>query len=245
MVDGPRRLFAPQLSEAGGELKLPAESVQHVRVLRLGPGTRVELFDARSGRAEATLTSVTRDVVVCKAGPRQPLPNAARGLHVVLGLPKGGKLEDIARMLTELGASSLHVALCERSVPRPKSASARMTRLQRIAREACAQSGQPRAPELHPPRPLLEIAESAPVSAHRLVFWERADTPLPEALPSTVGSEVWAVIGPEGGLDEREVDALLALGFVAVGLGPALLRVETASVVIAALLLERLGRLRD
>jgi 16S rRNA (uracil1498-N3)-methyltransferase len=245
MADRPRRLFAPALLEAGGETLLPAESARHAHVLRLRTGERVRLFDGRSGEADAVVRVISRERVVCHAEPRVQLPPPATSLHVVLGLPKGGVLEDITRMLTELGASSLHVALCARSVPRPTESSARMQRLERIALEACAQSGQARALAIYAPRPLLEIAGSAPAGARKLVFWERAETPLGEIWPVGVAAtEVWAIVGPEGGLGEDEVAAACALGFRSVGLGASLLRVGTAAPVIAGLLLERLGRLQ-
>lgn len=244
MADRPRRLFAQALPDAGGELTLPAESARHARVLRLELGARIRLFDGRSGEADAIVTEVFRDAIRCRAEPRQFLPAATPALHLVLGLPKGKKLEDITRMLTELGVSSLHIALCERTVPVPGDASARMLRLERIALEACAQSGQPRAPDLHAPQPLLEIARAAPTNAQKLVLWERATTPLrsAEVTNADTAPELWAIVGPEGGLAEAEVESLCGLGFVAVGLGPAILRVETAAPVIAAILLERVGR---
>jgi 16S rRNA (uracil1498-N3)-methyltransferase len=245
MVERPRRLFAPELPAGGGEVALPEPSAHHARVLRLSPGDRVTLFDGRAGEARATIAGFGRSGLTCTAEPRVAIAKPEPALHVVLGLPKGGKLEDITRMLTELGVSALHVALTERSVPRPKDAAARMARLQRVAIEACAQSGQACAPELHEPAPLLAIAARAPADAARLVFWEMGGAPLPSALAQIAPPRaVWAVIGPEGGLSDAEVDALRARGFVAVGLGRALLRVETAAPVIAALVLDQIGRFR-
>jgi 16S rRNA (uracil1498-N3)-methyltransferase len=244
MAVRPRRLFADALPEAGGEVVLPPESAEHARVLRLTRGTTVELFDGQAGEAQASLTELSRTRAVCLAQPRRSVPPPAATLHVVLALPKGKKLEDITRMLTELGISSLHLALSERSVPRPAEATARLARLRRIALEACAQSGQACAPELHPPRPLLAIAAAIPAAARKLVFWEHASAPLDAVLGPVPGTELWVVIGPEGGLGDDEVGALRALGFAEVGLGHALLRVQTAVPVIAALLLERIGRLR-
>jgi 16S rRNA (uracil1498-N3)-methyltransferase len=245
MVERPRRLFAPELPIAGGQVELPPESARHAHVLRLAVGDRVTLFDGRAGEAAATISAFARDALTCDAAPRSAVAQPSPALHVVLGMPKGGKLEDITRMLTELGASSLHVALTERSVPRPKDGPARLARLQRVAREACAQSGQACAPELHAPAPLLEVTARAPDSATRLVFWEQGGEQLGAALASGAARDVWAVIGPEGGLSATEVEALRARGFVTVGLGRALLRVETAAPVIAALLLDRLGRLQS
>jgi 16S rRNA (uracil1498-N3)-methyltransferase len=247
-MNSPRRLFAAELPVAGGVLELPVESAHHARVLRLAAGDRVQLFDGRLGLSDAVIEALARDRVVCRAAARAQLPAPAPALHVVLGLPKGGKLENALRMLTELGVAALHIALCERSVPRPgDGGSARMARLSRVAIEACAQSGQPLAPTVHAPAPLLAIAAAIPEPARRLVFWECGGSPLDAALAATdqPGSDVWAVVGPEGGLSEGEVTALTAQGFAAVGLGPAVLRVDTAAAVVAALLLDRTGRLRD
>jgi 16S rRNA (uracil1498-N3)-methyltransferase len=122
-----------------------------------------------------------------------------------------------------------------------------MARLARVARQACAQSGQPLATRVHAPVPLLQIADAIAGPARRLVFWERAASALEVALAGPAGesSDLWAVVGPEGGLSESEVTALSARGFATVGLGRALLRVQTAAPVVAALLLHHLGRLRD
>jgi 16S rRNA (uracil1498-N3)-methyltransferase len=247
MADRPRRLFAPELPEPGAELELLAATVDHARVLRLAEGDRVQLFDGRLGEADARVVRFGREGLRCCVEARRQLPAPAPALHLVLGLPKGRKLDDIARSLAELGVSSLWIALCERSVPRPADMAARMGRLGRIALEACAQSGQPLALALHGPLPLAQAAAEAPAHAARLVFWERATAPLDSVLaraPQSAPQELWAIIGPEGGLAASEVEALTAQGWQVVGLGPGILRVETAAPVISGLLLDRLSRLR-
>ena len=238
-----RRLFSPDLGEVGAVLALPADSVRHAQVLRLAAGAALVLFDGQLGEADAELLELDRTQARVRVLARRSLPAARPALHVVLGLPKGGKLEDIARMLGELGVSSLRLAHTERSVPKLEQAAARVARLARVANEACAQSGQPQALAIHPPAGLLEVARQAPEHALRQVFWENAHASLPPP-PAHAPHELWAIVGPEGGLAEHEVAALRGLGFAAVGLGPARLRVETAAPVIAALLLERFGRLQ-
>jgi 16S rRNA (uracil1498-N3)-methyltransferase len=243
VADKPRRLFAPELPEHGGQIALPQESAHHARVLRLPQGARVRLYDGRSGEADATISALTRDAIACIADPRIELPQAKPALHLILGLPKHGKLEDMTRMLTELGVGAIHLARCERSVPRGNDASTRIDRLVRIALEACAQSGQSRAPDIHPPARLAEITPRIDASARRIVFWEEASAAPLDVAISRGSTDVWAVIGPEGGLSESEVRELEAAGFVQVSLGSAVLRVQTAAPVIAALLLSRMGRL--
>jgi 16S rRNA (uracil1498-N3)-methyltransferase len=237
MSAGQRRLFVAALPAQGGTVELPAESRRHAKVLRLAAGAEVCLFDAAGCEAEATLLSLAQ----CQARPARTLVEPAPRLCLLLGLPKTDKLELVTRMACELGVRALHPVLTQRSVPQPSAFASRLERLQRITREACAQSGQAFAPQLSEPRPLLEVARQAPAGASKIVFWEDGTQPLAELSRER---EVWAVIGPEGGLDALEVEALESLGFVAVGLGRARLRVETAAVVAAGLLLERLGRLR-
>ena len=245
-----RRLFAPELGEPGALIELPAESARHAQVLRLAAGAALVLFDGALGEADAELVELGRSRASARVLARRTLPAAHPALHLVLGLPKGGKLEDIARMLGELGVASLRLAQTERSVPRLEPGTSRFARLARVALEACAQSGQAQALAVHPPALLLDVARRAPAHALRLVFWENAHTPLAEhdaragSAGSADASELWAVVGPEGGLAEDEVAALVALGYRSVGLGPARLRVETAAPVIAGLLLARHGRLR-
>lgn len=236
----PPRFFVDALPPAAQALSLPALAAQHLRVLRLSPGAEVELFDGRGGAAQAVLLAGDGARVRCAAPVQSPPPVAP--LTLVVGLPKGQKLDGVLRMLTELGVDALQLAHSERSVPTPGDFDARLQRLQRIAREACAQSRQPFVPAIEPPRPLPEVAAAAPAGAQRLLFWERAEAPLPAALAAPPAG-TWAVIGPEGGLSDAEAAALQSAGYAPVGLGPGILRAETAAVAIATLLLDRLGRL--
>ena len=239
-----RRLFAPELPEHGGQVVLPQESVEHARVLRLARGDRVELVDTRLSSCTAQVVEASARKLVCEAEPVRRVQAPAPAVHLVLALPKGSKLEDITRMLAELGVSGLHLAHSERSVPRFDKPAARLERLERIVREACLQSGQPQALVVHAPVPLLDAARRAPLAATRLLFWEEGGAALPALDQEQRRHEAWLVVGPEGGLSRDEAQALQALGFTAIGLGAAVLRVQTAAPVIAALALDRLGRLQ-
>jgi 16S rRNA (uracil1498-N3)-methyltransferase len=239
-----RRLFVPELPAEGGLVSLPPESLEHVHVLRLAIGAEVELFDAAGRSARAELTEVSRSRAVCCSQPAAAAAVRDQRLHLVVCLPKPAQLETIVRMSTELGVAALHLATSERTVPKLAS-DAKLERLRRISREASAQSGAPRTPELTGPRPLAACAAAAPDDARKLVFWERATSPLSAAEGGGFDREVWAVIGPEGGLSEAEALQLEAAGWALTSLGSHILRAETACVVIAALLLDRMGSLRD
>jgi 16S rRNA (uracil1498-N3)-methyltransferase len=238
-----RRLYAAELPRDGGDVRLSADSARHAQVLRLSAGDRVCLFDAAGMEAEAEITHVERGAMTCRAQPARVLPLAAHRLTLVLGVPKAQRLDVIVRMITELGVHALRLAQTERSVPKLSHESPKLERVRRIAHEACAQSGQPRVPEIVAPELLSTIAAQAPAGAARIVFWENATQPLAQALAG-FGAEalrdVWAVVGPEGGLASAEVELLSGLGYQAAGLGEGILRVETAAVVASALLLDRM-----
>lgn len=239
-MSGLRRLYVAELPEAGGAIDLPRESVEHAHVLRLSAGDEVELFDARGGAARARLSRVTRSRAECSAEPRSVEPPPSVRLQLLVGVPKAAKLETIVRMLTELGVAGVHLMESERSVSKRPAGSLKLDRLERIAREACAQSGQAYAPLIHAPRTFEACVRAAPGDVQRVAFWERATSPLTAAWGNAASpGEIWAVIGPEGGLSDAEAELLRERGFTLVRLGRSILRVETACVVACSLLLAR------
>jgi 16S rRNA (uracil1498-N3)-methyltransferase len=183
--------------------------------------------------------------VLCTAQPSAAGAVRTGKLHLVVCLPKPAQLETIVRMATELGVTGVHLATSERTVPKLAS-DAKLERLRRISREASAQSGAGRGPELTGPAGLVEQIAKAPEAALKFAFWERASDPLPAAASGGFEDrEIWAVIGPEGGLSEAEALQLRAAGYALTSLGSHILRAETACVVIAALLLDRMRSLHD
>jgi 16S rRNA (uracil1498-N3)-methyltransferase len=235
-----RRLHASPLPSAAGALELDEEARRHAQVLRLRAGDELTLFDAKGGEADARVVSSDKRALVCELLSWRSVPQPEARLCLIVCVPKAAKLETIVRMATELGVHALRLADSERSVPRLGADSPKLERVRRIALEACAQSEQAWAPELSAPQPLAAAAAAAPPSADKFVFWEASRA----ALGSTQAREVWAIVGPEGGLCDHEVDVLAGLGYTPVGLGGGILRVETACVVASALLLDRLGMLR-
>ena len=240
-----RRLYAPELPAEGGEVALGSDVAKHARlVLRLGVGDAVVLFDGAGFEARGTVAAADRDTLRCTVRPRELAAAEALEIHLIQGMPKGGKIDDIVRMCTELGVAAIHLADTERSVPDlGERAAKRVERLEKIAREAARQCGRARVPVIHAPAPLLEIARRAAADDIKVLFWEetRGDAAVQKA---RAGEQVrvWVVIGPEGGISAAEAEALVREGFVLSGLGPTVLRVETAAPVGVALVRDRLVR---
>ena len=134
-----------------------------------------------------------------------------------------------------------------------RKGAAKAERWRAIAKSAAMQSGQPAVPEVREPAGLGETCALLETAAAVLVCWEEApsasrlDVALDRALgggPAAQGARVVVVVGPEGGLTEREVEVLSACNPRAalVSLGPSILRTETAGIVAPALVLYELER---
>lgn len=238
----PRRLFASSLPPAGGDIVLDPAASAHARVLRLREGDPVCLFDGRGKQAIGRILQFEGENARCEAEPPERL-GASRGRVVLVQcLPKANKLDVIVRMTTELGVSAIHLAASERTVPlvRPERIQARQDRLERVAKEAARQSGYENVPAIVPPAPLSEVAARSLEEADPVDRWVLLPG-APRLDGASSARAVWLVVGPEGGLTQRERDALHGQGFKGARMAVTTLRVETAAPVAVALALDRLA----
>ena len=233
-----RRLYVPDLPEAGGEVTLAEAASRHVRVLRLRAGDEVVLFDGR-GRAATARVATVGDQVVCQAQTPTAEEREHARIVLMLSLPKGSKLDDCVRMATELGVDEVALMYTERTVPSWDSerARSRVDRLTRIASEAAAQCERNDVPLIHAPRPFATYLEQIPEGALGVVFAARSTGAL--TLDRTP-EQVWCAVGPEGGFSDDEVRELQEADFTVASLGRSVLRVETAVPAALAIVRDRL-----
>jgi 16S rRNA (uracil1498-N3)-methyltransferase len=149
----------------------------------------------------------------------------------------------VVQKATELGVSRIIPVVTERTVVRLDTQQAQRRRLhwQAIAVAACEQSGRDRIPGVDAPLTLAEFLGNPASGATRVLLSSAADLKVTD-LPRPP-SGILVLIGPEGGLAQAEQRAALAAGFVAVRLGPRVLRTETAAVAALTLLQHRFGDL--
>lgn len=239
------RFFVPPAVVATDEVVLEGEVVQHLAVvLRLPAGSAVLLLDGRGQLCRCRLTSVGRRLVTARVEERWQERERLLPLRLLQGVPKGERMELLLQKGTELGVGSFTPVLSERSVPRlegPRGVQ-RQERWQRIVSEAARQSRRPLLPEVAGPLSLAE-AVAATRESLRLLLWEEESRPLAEALPLEPPADVALLVGPEGGFSVAEAALARQHGFVAVGLGPRILRSETAGFAVAAILQHRYGDL--
>lgn len=245
------RAFVQTAALKGDRVTLTGDGYHHVRrVLRLGSGDELELFDGAGLVVRATIDEAPERELVLRIEQRwreAPLPGPT--VTLVCAELKGDKMDFVVQKATELGVDHFVPVTTERSVIRPaaKARQRRHSRRLKVALEACRQCGRAYLPEVHPPRPLAEVL--AMLAAHTgvdaFVLWESTEARgLAAALAEASGpTDRCLLVGPEGGFTAEEVASARDNGFQEVSLGPLVLRAETAAVVAVTLAGAHLGRL--
>lgn len=243
--------------EAVFPLRLAADDVRHARVLRLAPGEHIAVVDADSDYFECEIVSFDDSLPLVRIARHLEAPEEGPMVMLCQGLAKGDKMDDVVRHATEVGVSAFVPLVCERSVVKldAKKAASRTERWRSIAKSAAMQAGRHRVPEVAEPATVAECASMLGGATAVVVCWEEAPSTcrladavhgaLAETRTPAADARIAVVVGPEGGLSQKEVDRLLAANPHAslVTLGPSILRTETAGVVAPALVLYELGGL--
>jgi 16S rRNA (uracil1498-N3)-methyltransferase len=235
-----RRFFISpeQLAQARPYIEGP--DARHLRlVLRSRPGDRIAVLDGRGNAYEARILTLESDKVFIELGnPLPGNPDPAPEIILAQGYLKDKKMDGLVRPLTELGVSRWIPFLAARSVPAPdrQRLRSRYDRWQKISLEAVKQCGRRRPMAIDPVVPFETALNHARDCDTKLIFWEKnpdARIPAPAQAQPTAG--IFVMVGPEGGFEPDEVERARQSGFSTVGMGPRILRAETAALTAAVL----------
>ncbi len=243
----PIRSFVDAELIEGRQLELDDRATAHLtRVLRRRVGDRITLFDGRGKEAEAELITVERRGLcrveirtVVRVSRESPLR-----IELIQAIARGEKMDWVVQKATELGVAAIRPVFTERGEVRAQGSALlrKQQRWQEIAMGACEQSGRNLLPMIHAPVALADLATDA---ATRLMLDPAGATMLGSAVsgePGHAGStHVALAVGPEGGFGDQDRRLLQEAGFVAVMLGPRVLRTETAGLAAISVLQLLLG----
>jgi 16S rRNA (uracil1498-N3)-methyltransferase len=229
------RFFVDQTVAPGARLALPPAAARHAaRVLRLGVGDALRLFNGDGGEYDARIEFISRDdvsvsLIEFRADERES------PLSVVLaqGISSGERMDYTLQKAVELGITAIQPVAAKRSVVKlaGERVDKRLAHWHGVLISACEQCGRNRVPQLAPPLSLAAWLAQRP--AGRLLFLSPlAETRLAD-LPRPDGVQI-LIAGPEGGFDPEEIAALHAANAIPVRLGPRVLRTETAALAALA-----------
>lgn len=226
------RFFIPQEELALDRISLTGENAAHAKVLRLRIGEQALVCDGQGNEALCELEDISAGVFVLHVISRGESTSEPKvQVSIYMAFPKADKLEHVIKKATELGAYEIVTFPSARCVAKPdeRSLPKKLERWQKIAASAAEQSGRGRIPEVVVLPSFSAALERAAKAELPIMFYENEHaTTLKMALESGCYHTVSLLSGPEGGLEEKEVEMARETGLRICTLGSRILRCETA-----------------
>lgn len=225
----------------------PEQSLYLSQALRLRAGEQIQVFDGVGGRRNARLVRPDRKACQIELGPSAAaLPTPPVSITLVQGIAQGDRMDWVVEKAVEMGVAQVMPVQTSRSQVRLSQDRAikRVDHWRRVAVAACRQSGRDDLPIIHPVGTLdstldrLAVTDEGDGAPARFVLHPASPHALSAAVSDyqEVPTAARLLIGPESGLSDAEVDKAVAQGWRAVGLGPRVLRTETAGIVAISIL---------
>jgi 16S rRNA (uracil1498-N3)-methyltransferase len=239
MPRSPRFFITPdQVSEP--YIIVSGEDVRHIAtVLRMKIGDELMLCDGlgteyRTGISEISKSEIKTEIV-SRAKQELRYPRITLGQ----GLPKSDKMDWIVQKATELGVAKIVPLMTERTIVKIRDEEKRISRWQKICREAAMQSNRPDVPTVDSIRSFNDLLRTtnSEQSTLKLLPWEEGTEPIKNVLRRNPDVQnIIVLIGPEGGFSASEAGTAKSSGFHPVSLGPNILRTETAAIAVLGMI---------
>lgn len=236
------RFHAPDVHASAARVELPEDEAEHlVRVLRLGVGDEVDVFDGRGGLWRAQVVEAGKHAAAVRpVSPLAPARELGIPLTLVMSVLKGDKMDDVVRDAAMLGVTAIRPVVSERS---ESSLDAlvrgnRLARWQRIAISSVKQCGRAVVPEIRPAVP-LDWYWKEPAGGARMMCIEPSVALTEVVAVQTVQKPPAAhvIVGPEGGWTVTEIAAADESGAILMTLGARTLRADAVPIVALTALL--------
>ncbi len=211
------------------------------KVLRLGAGDRITVFDTESTEYVGTITDISSANIALRVHDTRLLRTEPElELNLFQAILKGNRMDGIISQATQLGVSGIFPVISERTQVR---STAKVDRWNKIARESTKQCGRTVPPAVSEPVDLQRSLEIRNESEIKIILYENQSELLRDYMSSheKFVRTINLFIGPEGGFSKQEITLAKEKGYTVLGLGERILRAETASVVSLALLQSRYG----
>lgn len=228
------------------EIEITNDDVNHIKnVLRLRIGDKIEICNiSNSENFLCKITKLDSEFVKCSILEKIESNSEANVyLHIFQGLPKADKMETIIEKCTEIGVSEITPVIMKRCVVKldDKTSYKKNLRWQKIAEVAAKQSKRDKIPQVNLPISIKNIYEKIEKYDIVLVAYENEKkTNIKEVLEGLKPKQkinIAVIIGPEGGIEEDEIEDLRNIGANVITLGKRILRTETAPIVISSVIM--------
>lgn len=231
------RVYSPQTMAIGDRIELEAGAARHLTsALRMNSGQLVTLFNGTGGEYTAELVEAKKGKATVTINSfNQVDRESSLSIHLAIGISRGERMDWIVQKATELGVSEITPLFTERCEVKLSGdrLDKKVGHWQQVAISACEQSQRNRIPSVNTPIKLEQWQQDCEASL-KLVLHHRTEKSLGDMLAPS--AEIALLIGPEGGLSEREIEQAISLDFSSLALGPRVLRTETAPLAAISIL---------
>lgn len=238
-----RRFFIEKSKLVGPTIIITGSDAEHIkRVLRMKQGDRIELFDGRGFEYDARIENfLVGSVEVSIIKRFLSVSESPVQIIIAQALLKDKKMDILTRQFTEIGITKLIPFTAIRSIPKPdkRRLSVRKKRWEKIAIEALKQCRRGYVTEIGETVTFNDVLIMGNDCELKIVFWENESKPISDVIQHVHErkyKKILAVLGPEGGFSEKEIENAKACGFVTTSLGPRILRAETAAIAACTIL---------
>lgn len=242
-----RRFFSEDITAGAASVRVSGDEFTHLkRVLRLKQGDPVAVFDGRGLEVTGRIALMEAGhAIVSVEGTSTDRLESRRSVRLLQGLLKSDKPEFVIQKATELGVAAITFFTTSRTIPLSNGSKTKGARWRKAAIEAAKQCGRTRLPELTPVTALKDAVTGC-TEGIRLILREGdgKTVSIKDALKDAGSdSQIAVAIGPEGGFSTEDIAVAEEAGFIAVSLGPRILRAETAAIAALAIIQYEAGDL--
>ena len=231
------RVYSPQMMDIGDCIELEAGAARHLTsALRMSSGQLVTLFNGHGGEYTAELVEAKKGKATVRITEFDKADRESNlSIHLAIGISRGERMDLIVQKATELGVSEITPLFTERCEVKlsGERLDKKVNHWQQVAISACEQCQRNSLPSINAPVKIEQWQVNCDGSL-KLVLHHRTDQSLSDMPPPS--GQVALLIGPEGGLSEREIEHAISLGFSPLALGPRVLRTETAPLAAISIL---------
>ena len=222
-------------------IKIFGNDYNHIKnVLRLKPKETIQICDIETGMAYlGVISNLEQNYILCTIVRKIPSNESKIKTTIFQGIPKTGKMENIIQKSVELGAYSIVPVKMEYCIGKVNNEDKKIKRWQAIAEAASKQSKRTIIPEVHVPINMKTLYSEIKQYDLVLVAYEneKGITIKDELINKQDIESIAVIIGPEGGLSQKEVEELVKFGAKSVSIGKRILRTETASATILSIIM--------
>ncbi|MDR2017426.1 MAG: 16S rRNA (uracil(1498)-N(3))-methyltransferase [Syntrophobacterales bacterium] len=241
-----RRIFVDKLEMNNGLALLTGPMRKYiVTVLRKTAGERIDLVDGNGCLYCCVVNAIKgKELYLNVLDIEHKAEEKRPGVTLCASPIRGPRMDWLVEKATELRVDRIVPTIFKRSVVRPKEKEKeKYERWKRIAIEASRQSGRFSIPEVTEPTPLRDIIPHVAQAGNRWVFYEKEkETTMKDLVSTQRDGEICVAVGPEGGIEEFEVEWLKENGFSTCTLGESIFRSETTPLVVLSIILHEYSK---